>query len=142
MALCWKCVLPFSLAYLFLLLALYSVVLTLKVISFPLRMIVLCMFHLLWVLFLFGLIFRIPFILSTKLECSEHLSPYECGFAGFGPSHVPFCMKFFLICLIFVLFDLEVLYLFPSLCRRRVMLFFVILLFLGTVFEFAYGSLN
>ena len=91
---------------------------------------------------LFGLLISVPFVLSRRHVCIENLSPYECGFTGFGPSHVPFCLKFFLICLLFVLFDLEVLYLFPSLCRGRVILCFVLLLFLGTVFEIAYGSLN
>jgi len=43
------------------------------------------------------------------------LSPYECGFEPLSPSHTPFCMKFFLLAILFMVFDVEVAFLVPSL---------------------------
>lgn len=47
------------------------------------------------------------------LHEKEKLSPYECGFEPFGSARQKFDIRFYLVSLLFILFDLEVSYLFP-----------------------------
>lgn len=70
------------------------------------------------------------------------LSSYECGFEPIGSSHLPFCIKFFLLALFFLVFDVEIAFIVPSLFRSTLIFCFVIVLFLGLVFEFAFGGLS
>ncbi|MAT70692.1 MAG: hypothetical protein CMJ58_14350 [Planctomycetaceae bacterium] len=96
----------------------------------------------LWFALLFGFLLFLPGLISVgrlEVECA---SAFECGFSPAGASHVPFCIKFFLICLFFILFDLEVLYLFPAVSRSGLLLPFVLVLIIGTVLEYGYGSLD
>jgi len=53
------------------------------------------------------------FILSQKLPDKEKVSPYECGFDPFHNPGEPFSIRFFLISILFLVFDLEISYLFP-----------------------------
>ena len=91
---------------------------------------------------MFFIILFLPGIFAFRRFSSEVASSYECGFEPIGPSHVQFCLKFFLICLFFVLFDLEILYLFPSIIASRVLVPFVLVLLFGTVIEYAFGTLD
>ena len=91
---------------------------------------------------MFFFIASLPGLFASRIFSSEVVSSYECGFEPSGPSHVQFCLKFFLICLFFVLFDLEILYLFPSIIASRVLIPFVLVLLLGTVIEYAFGTLD
>ena len=72
----------------------------------------------------------------------ESLSPYECGFEPLSSSHVPFCMKFFLLAILFIVFDVEVSFLFPTLPSSTLVLSLVLILLLGTIYEFSYGGLD
>jgi len=82
--------------------------------------------------------------LITLFTCpvSDTFSPFECGFEPIGSSHVPFCIKFFLLAILFLLFDVEVAFLAPTLYSSSLMISFVLILFIGLIFEFAYGSLS
>ena len=73
---------------------------------------------------------------------SETLSPYECGFEPLSSAHVPFCMKFFLLAILFIVFDVEVSFLFPTLSSATLVLTLVLVLLLGTLYEFSYGGLD
>jgi NADH:ubiquinone oxidoreductase subunit 3 (subunit A) len=53
------------------------------------------------------------YIVSVKQPDSEKVSVYECGFDPFGSSRVPFSVKFFLVGILFLIFDLEISFLFP-----------------------------
>lgn len=53
------------------------------------------------------------YIVSIKQPDSEKVSVYECGFDPFGSSRVPFSVKFFLVGILFLIFDLEISFLFP-----------------------------
>ena len=89
-----------------------------------------------------SLLFSLHFLwlgVDLRREC---LSSYECGFEPAGVSHCVFCMKFFLIAIIFIVFDVEVAFIIPGLSSSTLVFSFVIILLLGLVYEFAYGGLD
>ena len=59
------------------------------------------------------IIFGASYIVGVKQPDLEKVSVYECGFDPFGSSRVPFSVKFFLVGILFLIFDLEISYLFP-----------------------------
>lgn len=87
-------------------------------------------------------------LLSTSLFCIywcpsfEEASPYECGFEPLSVNHLPFCMKFFLLAIIFIVFDVEVAFLVPAIFSSHFIFSFSIILLLGLVYEYAYGGLS
>ena len=61
-----------------------------------------------------GLILLIaPFIVAYKNPDPEKLSAYECGFAPFDDARMKFDIRFYLVAILFIIFDLEVAFLFP-----------------------------
>ena len=54
-----------------------------------------------------------PFVLAFKAPDSEKLSAYECGFNAFDDARMQFDVRFYLVSLLFIIFDLEVAFLFP-----------------------------
>nr|YP_009700385.1 NADH dehydrogenase subunit 3 [Xenopus largeni]QEQ13417.1 NADH dehydrogenase subunit 3 [Xenopus largeni] len=82
---------------------------------------------------------------------SEKLSPYECGFDPLGSARLPFSMRFFLIAILFLLFDLEIALLLPSpwaaqLPSPNTMILWaaliLTLLTLGLIYEWLQGGLE
>ena len=72
----------------------------------------------------------------------DEVSSYECGFEPLSLNHVPFCMKFFLLAIIFIVFDVEVAFLVPAIYSSIIIFSFAILLLLGLIYEYAYGGLS
>ena len=60
-----------------------------------------------------GALMVMPFLLAFKAPDSEKLSPYECGFDPFDDARMRFDARFYLVSLLFIIFDLEVAFLFP-----------------------------
>ena len=60
-----------------------------------------------------AIIFFLSFFLSVKLDDSEKLSAYECGFNPFSDSRVEFDVKFYIVAILFIVFDLEIIFLCP-----------------------------
>ncbi len=54
-----------------------------------------------------------PFIVAFKAPDSEKLSAYECGFNAFDDARMKFDVRFYLVAILFIIFDLEVAFLFP-----------------------------
>nr|AVP81840.1 NADH dehydrogenase subunit 3 [Indosylvirana attigua] len=82
---------------------------------------------------------------------TEKLSPYECGFDPFGSARLPYSMRFFLVAILFLLFDLEIALLLPTPWAIQLPdpLFVVtwtsiiiILLTLGFIYEWSQGGLE
>ena len=96
------------------------------------------------------IIFFLSFLVSTKLDDTEKLSAYECGFNPFSDSRNEFDIKFYLIAILFIIFDLEISFLFPfSVCLNNIeisgifaMLFFLWILTVGFIFEWKKGGLD
>nr|AAL65995.1 NADH dehydrogenase subunit 3 [Cnemotriccus fuscatus fuscatior] len=82
---------------------------------------------------------------------SEKLSPYECGFDPLGSARLPFSIRFFLVAILFLLFDLEIALLLPlpwatqlqsPLTTLTLAFSILILLTLGLVYEWTQGGLE
>ena len=54
-----------------------------------------------------------PFLIAYKSPDSEKLSAYECGFNAFDDARMKFDIRFYLVSILFIIFDLEVAFLFP-----------------------------
>nr|ARI50054.1 NADH dehydrogenase subunit 3 [Steromphala umbilicaris] len=81
----------------------------------------------------------------------EKSSPFECGFDPMGSARLPFSLRFFLLAVIFLIFDVEIVLLFPPVIKmlggmNMFMFFsltsFLIILILGLFHEWNEGSLN
>merc|ERR1739838_372559 len=94
------------------------------------------------VIFLCFVLLSTTFLSIFSSPSAEVLSSYECGFEPIGSNHLPFCMKFFLLAIIFIVFDVEVSFLVPSLYCSTLIFSFIILLLVGLLFEWSFGGLN
>lgn len=91
-----------------------------------------------------------PFVIAVRKPDSEKLSPYECGFTAFGDARGTFDVRFYLVAILFIIFDLEVAFLFPwavSLQEVGVFGFWSMMTFLGVltigfVYEWKKGALE
>nr|WBK03013.1 NADH dehydrogenase subunit 3 [Yoda sp. d ASH-2021] len=90
-------------------------------------------------------------ILPTHSNDQENLSPYECGFDPINSARLPFSLRFFLVAILFLLFDLEIALLLPlpaAITTRNpelsFILAFIILLILtiGLIYEWLEGGLE
>jgi len=96
------------------------------------------------------LLFSISFFLVYQLPNIEKLSAYECGFNPFGDARYKFEIKYYIVGILFIIFDLEIVYLFPWLiCINFInflgilsMSVFLIILIVGFIFELKSGILD
>ena len=78
----------------------------------------------------------VNFILSPKKPDPEKLSAYECGFEAFDDSRMEFDVRFYLVAILFIIFDLEIAFLFPwaiSLGSLGALGFWSMMVFLGVL---------
>ena len=96
-----------------------------------------------------GFIF-INFVLSPKNPDPEKLSTYECGFEAFNDSRMEFDVRFYLVAILFIIFDLEIVFLFPwAISLGKIGLFgfismmiFLFILTVGFIYEWKKGALD
>jgi NADH-quinone oxidoreductase subunit A len=100
---------------------------------------------------LIGLVLLIaPFLVAFQQPDPEKLSAYECGFNAFDDARMQFDVRFYLVSLLFIIFDLEVAFLFPwAVAFREVgpfgfwsMMIFLAVLTVGFVYEWRKGALE
>lgn len=111
---------------------------------------VILLFILLWSFIISGVISLASFFLSEKTPDKEKVSVYECGFDPFHNPGEPFSIRFFLIAILFLVFDLEIAYLFPwsvstsyiDLNGQIIIYVFLLILVLGLVYEWIKGGLE
>ena len=80
----------------------------------------------------------------------EKLSPYECGFEAFEDARMKFDVRYYLVAILFILFDLEIAFLFPWAVVLRdigyfgfvAMLVFLAILVVGFIYEWKKGALE
>ena len=90
------------------------------------------------------------FILSPKKPDPEKLSAYECGFEPFDDSRIEFDVRFYLVAILFIIFDLEIAFLFPwaitlgniGLLGFCSMMVFLFILTVGFIYEWKKGALD
>jgi len=97
-----------------------------------------------------GLVLVLVMVLGTERPQSEKRSAYECGFEPFGDAREPFDIKFYLVGLMFLVFDIEVAFRFPwavlvltgSKARLWLIFIFSLILIAGFVLEMKLGVLD
>ncbi|HTZ79267.1 MAG TPA: NADH-quinone oxidoreductase subunit A [Stellaceae bacterium] len=90
------------------------------------------------------------FIIARQRPDSEKLSPYECGFEPFDDARARFDVRYYLVAILFIIFDLEVAFLFPwavtlgsiGMFGFWSMIVFLAVLTIGFVYEWKKGALE
>ncbi len=105
----------------------------------------------------FGLVpIVLGWLIAPNRPDSEKLSPFECGFAPFEDARMKFDVRYYLIAIIFILFDLEIAFLFPwaTIFKEIIgtpevkffgfieMLVFIAILVVGYIYAWAKGALD
>jgi len=91
-----------------------------------------------------------PFLVAYQAPDPEKLSAYECGFNAFDDARMKFDVRFYLVAILFIIFDLEVSFLFPwavAFGKLGVFGFWSMMLFLGVltigfIYEWKKGALE
>tara|TARA_B100000945_G_scaffold274167_1_gene237435 strand:- start:78 stop:446 length:369 start_codon:yes stop_codon:yes gene_type:complete len=92
----------------------------------------------------------INFVASPNNPDPEKLSAYECGFEAFSDSRIQFDVRFYLVAILFIIFDLEIAFLFPwaislgsiGLLGFYSMMIFLFTLTIGFIYEWKKGALE
>ncbi len=91
-----------------------------------------------------------PLVLAFKSPDPEKLSAYECGFNAFDDARMKFDVRFYLVSILFIIFDLEVAFLFPwAVALKKIgvfgfwsMMAFLAILTVGFIYEWRKGALE
>ena len=97
-----------------------------------------------------GVIILLPFIINKMRPDEAKNSQYECGFEGEGSARAEFKVQFYLVAILFIIFDLEVAFLFPwAVTLREIgvvgfwsMIAFLSILTIGFIYEWKRGALE
>ncbi len=101
-------------------------------------------------LLLGGILLSVGALVSPNRPDPEKLSPYECGFEAFEDARMKFDVRFYLVAILFILFDLEIAFLFPwaivlpeiGFAGFAAMMVFLLVLVVGFVYEWKKGALE
>jgi NADH-quinone oxidoreductase subunit A len=89
-------------------------------------------------------------LLGPNRPDPEKLSPYECGFEAFEDARMKFDVRYYLVAILFILFDLEIAFLFPwaavvneiGMAGYLAMMLFLAILTVGFIYEWMKGALE
>ena len=89
-------------------------------------------------------------IIGPRRPDAEKLSPYECGFEAFEDSRMKFDVRYYLVAILFIIFDLEIAFLFPwavvldeiGMFGFLAMMAFLAVLVIGFIYEWKKGALE
>jgi NADH-quinone oxidoreductase subunit A len=92
----------------------------------------------------------IGFVLGPNRPDAQKNSPYECGFEAFEDARMKFDVRYYLVAILFILFDLEIAFLFPCAVALKeigapgfwAMMVFLAILVVGFVYEWKKGALD
>ena len=92
----------------------------------------------------------VNFFFSPSNPDPEKLSAYECGFEAFDDSRMKFDVRFYLVAILFIIFDLEIAFLFPwaislgniGILGFTSMMIFLFILTIGFIYEWKKGALD
>ena len=101
-------------------------------------------------LFVGALLLGIGSLVSPNRPDPEKLSPYECGFEAFEDARMKFDVRYYLVAILFILFDLEIAFLFPwavvlqdiGIFGFSAMMLFLLILVVGFIYEWKKGALE
>jgi NADH-quinone oxidoreductase subunit A len=90
------------------------------------------------------------FLLGPRKPDAAKLSPYECGFEAFEDSRMKFDVRYYLVAILFIIFDLEIAFLFPwAIILNEIgmfgfiaMIVFLTILVIGFIYEWKKGALE
>ena len=96
------------------------------------------------------LLLILGFLIGSGSKDEEKLSPYECGFEAFDDSRMKFDVRYYLVAILFIIFDLEIAFLFPwAVSLESVgkfgllsMALFLAILVVGFIYEWKKGALE
>ncbi|MFO1313499.1 MAG: NADH-quinone oxidoreductase subunit A [Burkholderiales bacterium] len=96
------------------------------------------------------LLLSVGSVLAPNRPNPEKLSPYECGFEAFEDARMKFDVRYYLVAILFILFDLEIAFLFPWAVVLQdigfegfvAMMIFLLILIVGFAYEWKKGALE
>ena len=108
------------------------------------------LFYIFFSAFIAFVLFFLSYIIASHKADTEKLSAYECGFDPFNDARNTFEVRFYLVAILFIIFDLETAFFFPwALVLRQVswlgytsMMIFLGILVLGFIYEWKKGALE
>jgi NADH-quinone oxidoreductase subunit A len=97
-----------------------------------------------------GILLTVGLVVSPNRPDPQKLSPYECGFEAFEDARMKFDVRYYLVAILFILFDLEIAFLFPwavvlpeiGVFGFWAMMVFLLILVVGFVYEWKKGALE
>ena len=97
-----------------------------------------------------GVLLTVGAVLSPNRPDPAKLSPYECGFEAFDDARMKFDVRYYLVAILFILFDLEIAFLFPLAVVLQdvgflgfvAMMVFLAVLVVGFIYEWKKGALE
>lgn len=106
--------------------------------------------HLIVAMGLAGAILLLSYLVGYRRPSRAKLQPYECGVQPTGDAREPFSVKFYVVAMVFILFDVEAIFLYPwAYVYRELqwfgfveMLLYILILFVGYVYLWKKGALD
>ncbi len=97
-----------------------------------------------------GVVVGLGFVLGAHKPDSQKVSPYECGFEAFEDTRMKFDVRYYLVAILFIIFDLEIAFLFPwavvledlGMVGFWAMVLFLGILVVGFIYEWVKGALE